>query len=81
MSNNTRKATTALIERVENGELTWEQIARAALNHFSEDEISDMASYEELLDIEDEEDEDEDEEDRDDWDEDMQSGWERDHFD
>jgi hypothetical protein len=50
----TREYTDKLIEDVESGFLTWEQVARAALCYMSEDDVRDMAISEELVDDEDE---------------------------
>jgi hypothetical protein len=55
-----RKTTRELIEKVENGELSWEQIGRAALDYMSEDDVQDMAISEELIDSPDDTPEDED---------------------
>ena len=52
----TREATNRLYEMVEEGILTWEQIAQAALCYMSEDDVSDMAHANEFF--MDEEDED-----------------------
>lgn len=54
----TRKVTNKLLEMVEEGGLSWEAIARAALVHMSEDDVADMAHSNELI-VEDEEDADE----------------------
>ena len=53
-----RKYTNKIIEMAEEGIIGWEDIARAALNHMSEDKVRDMA-YDNMF-LEDE-DEDEDE--------------------
>ena len=58
---NVRKATNKLIEMAEAGVLSWEAIARAALDYMSEDEVADMAQCNEF--IEDEEEEKDEEED------------------
>ena len=44
-----RKATNKVIEMAEGGVLSWETIARAALNYMSEDEVADMAQYNEFI--------------------------------
>ena len=44
-----RKATNKVIEMAEKGVLSWETIARAALNYMSEDEVADMAQYNEFI--------------------------------
>ena len=44
-----RKATNKVIEMAEEGVLRWETIARAALNYMSEDEVADMAQYNEFI--------------------------------
>lgn len=44
-----RKVTDQLISMAEDGTITWESIARGALNYMSENEIADMASCEELM--------------------------------
>ena len=43
-----REATEKLIDLAEEGFLSWETIARAALNYMSEDEVADMAQYNEF---------------------------------
>ena len=58
---NVRKATNKVIEMAEEGVLSWEAIARAALDYMSEDEVADMAWYNGFIEDEDEEDEEEDE--------------------
>ena len=55
-----REATEKLIDLAEDGVLSWEAIARAALDYMSEDEVADMAQCNELI-----EDEEEDEEEND----------------
>ena len=52
-----REVTEKLIDLAEDGVLSWEAIARAALDYMSEDEVADMARCNELI-----EDEEEDEE-------------------
>ena len=52
-----RKTTNRLIELAEDGVLSWEDIARTALNWLSEDEVDEMARVNEFIpDEEDEED-------------------------
>ena len=51
-----REATEKLIDLAEEGVLSWEAIARAALNYMSEDEVADMARCNEFIEDEDEED-------------------------
>ena len=51
-----RKATNKLIDLAEEGTLSWETIARAALNYMSEDEVADMAQYNEFIEDEEEDD-------------------------
>lgn len=57
----TRKVTNKVLDAADEGVLTWEQIATAALKYMSEDEVADMAHVNEFFAYEDEED-DEDEE-------------------
>ena len=57
-----RKATNKLIEMAENCIISWETIARAALNFMSEDEVAAMAWYSGFIEDEEEE-KDEEEED------------------
>lgn len=45
----TRQATTQLIEMVEDGLLTWEDIAMAALNYMSESDVKDMAECNDFI--------------------------------
>lgn len=51
----TRSATRALIDAAENGMLSWESIARAALDYMSEDDVADLAHCEFDMDEEDDE--------------------------
>ena len=51
-----REATEKLIDLAEEGVLSWETIARAALNYMSEDEVADMAKYNEFIEDEEEDD-------------------------
>ena len=57
---NVRKATNKVIEMAEAGVLSWETIARAALQYMSEDEVADMAQCNEFIDDEFEDEEEED---------------------
>lgn len=52
-----REYTCKLYDLVDEGVITWEQIAKAALSYMSEYDVKDMAITEELV-IEDEEEED-----------------------
>lgn len=56
---NSRDWTNEVIARADEGILSWEQIARAALDYMSEDDVEDMARSNELVEDPDEEDEDE----------------------
>ena len=53
-----REATEKLIDLAEEGVLSWEAIARAALDYMSEDEVADMAQCNEFIEDEDEEEDD-----------------------
>ena len=55
-----REATEKLINLAEAGVLSWEAIARAALDYMSEDEVADMAQCNEFIEdkFEDEEEDD-----------------------
>lgn len=44
-----REATEKLIDLAEEGVLSWEAIARAALNYMSEDDVKDMAECNEFI--------------------------------
>ena len=57
---NVRKATNKLIEMAENCIISWETIARAALQYMSEDEVADMAQCNGFIEDEDEEEEEDD---------------------
>ena len=57
---NVRKATNKVIELAEAGVLSWETIARAALDYMSEDEVADMAQCNGFIDDEFEDEEEED---------------------
>ena len=60
---NVRKATNKVIEMAENCIISWETIARAALQYMSEDEVADMAQCNDFIEDEDEDEEDEEEDD------------------
>ena len=51
-----REATEKLIDFAEEGVLSWETIARAALDYMSEDEVADMARCNEFIEDEEEDD-------------------------
>ena len=57
---NVRKATNKVIEMAEEGVISWETIARAALQYMSEDEVADMAQCNEFIEDEEEDEEEED---------------------
>lgn len=44
----TRKVTNLLLDMVDEGVLSWEAIARAALKYMSEDDVADMAHVNDL---------------------------------
>ena len=44
-----REATNKLYDLVDEGVLTWEMVATAALKYMSEDEVADMAECNEFL--------------------------------
>ena len=52
-----RKTTNRLIELAEDGVISWEDLARTALNRLSEDDVTHMARVNEFLPEENEEDE------------------------
>ena len=62
MTVNVRRTTNRLIELAEDGVISWEDLARTALNWLSEDDVTHMARVNEFLPDADDEDE-EDEED------------------
>ena len=51
-----REATEKLIDFAEEGVLSWETIARAALDYMSEDEVADMARCNDFIEDEEEND-------------------------
>ena len=51
-----REATEKLIDFAEEGVLSWETIARAALDYMSEDEVADMARCNDFIEDEEEDD-------------------------
>ena len=57
-----REVTNRIYDAVDAGELSWEQVARGALQYMSEDDIAEMAHNEEFFLYADEDEEDEDEE-------------------
>lgn len=67
MARETRKITNRIYDAVDEGMLSWEQVAKGALSYMSEDDIAEMAHNEEFFLYEDElEDEEDDEDDPDD---------------
>ena len=59
MARSIREVTNKIYEAVDEGVLTWQQIAEAALTYMSESDVADMAHNEEFFLYEEEEDEDE----------------------
>ena len=53
-----RKITNKVLEMAEDGVLSWEELARAALDYMSEDEVNELAKINCFLEDEDDEDED-----------------------
>jgi len=51
-----REITNKLYDLVDEGMLTWEQIAQAALGYMSESDVADMAETEGFVEIEEEDD-------------------------
>ena len=58
-TSNVRKTTIEIIELAEQGVLSWESVALAALRYMSEDDVADMAHDNEWLTEEEEEEEEE----------------------
>ena len=56
-TSNVRKATNEVIELAEQGVISWESVALAALRYMSEDDVADMAHDNEWLTEEEEEEE------------------------
>ena len=54
-TSNVRKATNEIIELAEQGVISWESVALAALRYMSEDDVADMAHDNEWLTEEEEE--------------------------
>ena len=52
MCNNSRKATTKILEAMDAGTLDPKTVAEACLTYMSEDDVSDMLEAEELLVVE-----------------------------
>ena len=61
MAHDTRKVTNKIYDAVDQGILTWEQVAQGALSYMNEDDVAAMAHNEEFFLYEEDEDEDEDE--------------------
>ena len=57
MARSIREITNRIYEAVDEGVLTWQQIAEAALTYMSESDVADMAHNEEFFMYEDEEEE------------------------
>lgn len=55
-NNKMREATIKLIDLAEDGVISWETIARAALSYMSEDEVADMAQCNGFIEEDEEED-------------------------
>lgn len=62
---NVRKATNKILQLIEEGVLTNEQVVSACMNYMSEASVSDMASDNEWFDDESEDDDDENDDDED----------------
>lgn len=54
MYTNVRKYTNMLLEKLETGELDWEQVCRECLSEMSEDSVKDMCVTAEFVDVDDE---------------------------
>ena len=54
-----RKITNKVLEMAENGMLSWEVLARAALDYMSEDDVNDLANINCFLEDEDDEEDEE----------------------
>lgn len=54
MYTDVRKYTNKLLEKLENGELDWEQVCRECLSEMSEDSVKDMCITAEFVDVDDE---------------------------
>jgi hypothetical protein len=52
-----RKITNKVLEMAENGELSWEVLARSALGYMSEDEVHHLAESEGFIEWDDEDEE------------------------
>ncbi len=59
MARSIREITNRIYEAVDEGVLTWQQIAEAALTYMSESDVADMAHNEEFFMYEDEEEDEE----------------------
>jgi|APIni6443716594_1056825.scaffolds.fasta_scaffold5803515_1 hypothetical protein len=59
MARSIREVTNKIYEAVDEGVLTWQQIAEAALTYMSESDVADMAHNEEFFMYEDEEEDEE----------------------
>lgn len=57
-----RKVTNKILELIEEGALSYEQVAMSCLRYMSEDDVADMAHSEELIPDEEEENDEEEEE-------------------
>jgi len=55
MSYLTRKVTNTLVERIEEGLISWEEVARECLAYMSEDQVKDMVEWTFWLDDEEDE--------------------------
>ena len=60
-----REATCKLLEMAENGQISWETIARECLQYMSSDDVKDMAESNDWIEDEEEEDEEDKEEEED----------------
>lgn len=54
MYTDVRKYTNKLLEKLETGELTWEQVCRECLSEMSEDSVKDMCVTTEFVEVDDE---------------------------
>lgn len=80
MARKMREVTNKIYDAVDAGTLSWEQVAKGALQYMSESDIAEMAHNEEFFMYEDEDEESEDDSDADDFFEDFNSVGSRHHY-
>jgi len=80
MARKMREVTNRILDAIDAGTLSWEQVGRGALQYMNEDEVATMAHHEEFFLYEDEDEDEDDTPDEDDFFEEFNSVGSRHHY-